>query len=113
MPFQKKAPPTKLILDSNFYNLLLGILVRNENAGENSISEKATKLKDKLLRYSSPYISKDDKKMVRIGFFNTESSDMMSELLTFINSNCTIEQETDYYAVLQKVRETNIAKKEE
>lgn len=112
MSFQSKTPPIKLTLDEDFYNLMIETLIKNEKIDVNSTNKFAKKLKDKLLRYGFPYKTEDGKNAVKVGFYNGEASEMISQLLIFIVMNCNIELLTDYYSVLVKVREANKEQKE-
>lgn len=99
MPHQTRTPSTKLTLDKNLYNQLLGILDMNiqmEIKDEN-FSVIAEKLKNKIMKYSVPRISDEDVEFVDVRFFPNEASDMIWQLLLRAEKN---ENTIDYYSTL-------------
>lgn len=108
-----KTPPIKLNLDNEFFNLMLEILTRNEEINVDSTDENAKKLKNKLLRYTRTEKLGDGKKLARVAFFDREAAEMISQLLVFEAVNNDMEISTDYYSVVEKVREANNSAKEE
>lgn len=108
-----KTPPIKLNLDNDFFNLMLEILTRNEKINIDSTDIKAKQLKNKLLRYTRTENTEDGKKVARVAFFDREASEMLRQLLVFNAVNTDMEITTDYYSVVQKVREANNSVKEE
>lgn len=107
MAFQSKTPPIKLIIDNNFYNLMLEILTRNEKVENLSVGEKSKKLKEKLLKYSIPFESEKEESLTKVGFFNSEATEMIQQLLVYLALNEKLEITTNYYSVLLKLREEN------
>lgn len=101
MAFNQKTPPIKLKVDKSFYNLIIEILSKNESVTADDIDKRATKLKEKLLKYPRIY-SDEDKDIVSMGFFPGEASDMIDQLLVYIAVNYEIELNTNYYSILSE-----------
>lgn len=107
MSYKNKKPPIKVIISIEEFNKLLEFF----SIGEEKFKEenkRFSKIKEKLLKYSVPYISDDDVELVEIRFFIDEVVDF---IYCFIDMN-DIDYETQYYSVLLKVREKlNVRKK--
>ena len=54
MPYQKRIPPVKVELSIEKFNLLVEMLTRYTQMSDERVAQLATKMKDKLLRYSIP-----------------------------------------------------------
>ncbi len=102
MPYQKRIPPVKVDLSIERFNCLVEILTRYETTDNEQIKELATKLKDKLLRYSIPRTTEEQEEFVDVRFYPNEASDIIYILLANVDD---IQIETNYYEVLLKVRE--------
>lgn len=107
MPYQKRIPPIKVELSIEKFNYLIEMLTRYEQEENERIKSLATKLKDKLLRYSIPRKDEEQEIFIDIRFYPNEASEIIYMLI--VNSE-NLPVETNYYEVLLKVRE---AKKEE
>ena len=59
MPYQKRIPPVKVDLSIEKFNYLIEMLTRYTTSNNEKISETATKLKEKLLRYSIPRVTEE------------------------------------------------------
>lgn len=101
MAFNSKTPPVKLKVTVDTFNSLIDFIVKIENENEDEVKEKATQLKDKLLRYSVPVIGDDGEYFVELRFFPKEAGYMIDILLYAVDGNIT---ETNYYQVLLDVR---------
>lgn len=99
MAFNQKTPPIKLRVDKSFYNLIIEILSKNEGVSADNIDKRATKLKEKLLKYPRIY-TVEDRDVVSMGFFPGEASDMIDQLLVYLAVNYEIALDTDYYSIL-------------
>lgn len=106
MPYSKRTPPVKVDVSIELYNVLLEVLNKNEKYSDPEIFESAKKLKEKLLRYSIPFIDKGTSK-VQVPLFINEASEMIYHLLI---SSSDLEKTIDYYQVLLKVREAKSSK---
>lgn len=100
MSYQSKRPPIKVIISIEEFNKLVEFFSIGEKK-YNSENNKFTRIKNKLLKYSVPYITDDDIELVEIRFFIDEVIDF---IYCVIDMN-DIEYETQYYSVLLKVRE--------
>lgn len=98
MPFQKRMPGIKLTLDRMLFNQLINALDFNINLNveDENLSMIASKLKDKLLKYSVPRVSDDNLEFVDVRFFPNEAADMIWQLLVLSDKN----NEADYYSIL-------------
>lgn len=105
MAFNHKSPQVKLTLDESFFNLMLKILSDNENVHVEQVDERAKILKDKLLKYPRVYKNDNNVNLVNVGFFPSEASDMMDQLLIYIAVNYQIELNTNYYSMLSENKE--------
>ena len=100
MAFNQKTPPIKLTLDESFFNLMLEVLSNNEKVNVDQTDLRAKKLKEKLLKYPRNFENEDNVKLVSIGFFPNEASEMIDQLLVYLAVNYEIELKTDYYSIL-------------
>lgn len=100
MPYQTKRPPIRVIISIEEFNKLVEFFSIGEEK-HNEKENKFTRVKNKLLKYSVPYITDDDIELVEIRFFIDEVIDF---IYCFIDMNDT-NYETQYYSVLLKVRE--------
>lgn len=98
MSFQKRTPGIKLTLDKMLFNQLINALDFNikVNVEDENLSLIASRLKEKLLKYSVPRISDDEVEFVDVRFFPNEAADMIWQLLLLSDKN----NKTDYYSVL-------------
>jgi len=114
MAHPDRKPPVALEVDRDFFNVLIQVLVQNEKVTVDDTHKIAKELKEKLLRYSVPYMDRERGgkyyDMVSIRFFPKEASEMLWQLaLGYIE----IKPKADYYSVLVKVRETMSRNKKE
>lgn len=101
MAYQKRIPPIKIIVDIESFNQLVEIVNKFANNFSNKkIGERATKLKDKLLRYSVPHTNEAETD-IDIRFYPNEAEEIINMLLAELQD---IEVTTNYYEVLLKVR---------
>lgn len=107
MTYPKRIPPVKVELTIEKFNYLIEMLTRYEQEENERIKSLATKLKDKLLRYSIPRKDEEQETFIDIRFYPNEASEIIYMLIVNIE---ILPVETNYYEVLLKVRE---AKKEE
>lgn len=103
MAYSKRIPPIKVKLNVNEFNKLVEILNNMIDFEDEKISQKSSKIKDKLLRYSVPIKEDDGIEMVDMRFYNNEITDLFYILFYGVEDIITIE--TNYYDVLIKVRE--------
>ncbi len=103
MPYQKRIPPVKVDLSIEKFNYLIEMLMRYTTSDNEKIRETATKLKEKLLRYSIPRITEEQETFVDVRFYPNEASEIIYMLL--VNTE-DIEVETNYYEVLVNARES-------
>lgn len=98
MSFQKRTPGIKLTLDKMLFNQLINSLDFNikVNVEDENLSLIASRLKEKLLKYSVPRVSDDELEFVDVRFFPNEAADMIWQLLLLSDKN----SETDYYSIL-------------
>ena len=104
MPYQKRIPPVKVELSIEKFNLLVEMLTQ---MSDERVAQLATKMKDKLLRYSIPRTEEEQETKVDIRFYPNEASEIIYMLIYNVED---LEISTNYFEVLQKVRE---AKKQE
>lgn len=99
MSYQTRTPSTKLTLDRNLYNELLGILDINieMKIEDENFSTIAEKLKNKIMQYSVPRINEEGIEYVDVRFFPSEASDMIWQLLIRSEKNDSVK---DYYSEL-------------
>lgn len=103
MAYSKRIPPIKVKLNVNEFNKLVEILNNMIGFEDEKISQKSSKIKDKLLRYSVPIKEDDGTEMVDMRFYNNEITDLFYILFYGVEDIITIE--TNYYDVLIRVRE--------
>ena len=84
------------------YNKLLEILENMIDSDNENYSNKSSKMKDKLLRYSVPITEEDGTTIVDMRFYNNEIVDLFM-ILFYEMGNIPIN--TNYYEVLLSVRE--------
>lgn len=101
MAFNSKTPPVKLTVTVDSYNSLIDFIVKIESENDGVVKEKATALKDKLLRYSIPVIGEDGEYSVEMRFFPKEAGTMIDILLYAVDGSITT---TNYYQVLLDIR---------
>ena len=97
MAYQSKTPPIKLKVTTDTYNSLIEFILKVENTGR----EKATKLKEKLLRYCVPVIGDNEEQLVEMRFYPNEAGNMIDILLYAVDGVITT---NNYYEVLLGVR---------
>lgn len=105
MSYQKRTPAIKITIGIAMFNSLLERL-NTESAlikEDDTVLNMATKLKEKLLRYSVPRKFDDGIIMIDIRFFPNEASFLLERL---ISTSVLTETSVDYYSVLLKVRES-------
>ena len=107
MPYQKRIPPVKVELSIEKFNLLVEMLTRYTQMSNERVAQLATKMKDKLLRYSIPRTEEEQETKVDIRVYPNEASEIIYMLIYNVED---LEISTNYFEVLQKVRE---AKKQE
>ena len=100
MSYQDKRPPIRVIISIEEFNKLVEFFSVGEKMC-NEDNNKFTKLVNKLLKYSVPYITEDGDELVELRFFIDEAIDF---IYCVIDMN-DIEYETQYYSVLLKIRE--------
>ena len=103
MAYSKRIPPIKVKLNVNEFNKLVEILNNMIDFEDEKISQKSSKIKDKLLRYIVPIKEDDGTEMVDMRFYNNEITDLFYILFYGVEDIITIE--TNYYDVLIRVRE--------
>lgn len=91
MSFKTKKPPMLFTLSIEQFNKLL----------EYISDEKYKKLKEKLLKYSIPYLNEKEEEVVDIRLFISEAKDLIN---CFIEKN-DCKPQIEYYSVLLKIRE--------
>lgn len=84
---KEKIQPTKLYLNKNEYNRLFEVLSLNERRNDIEKSQKATELKEKLVRYASVLDKReqDIEEKAIISLFPIEIKFLLSQLLDFVN----------------------------
>ena len=104
MSWQTRDPSVKISLDKELFNILVGILDINSQIklDDESFSNTANKLKDKLLTYSVPRINDNGEEYIDIRFFPNEASDMIWQLMI---RNEPSNNDEDYYSILINNRE--------
>lgn len=101
MAFSKRTPPVKILVDINKFNLLVQTISNYMLIEDDKIKNTASKLKEKIMRYSVPYENEEQEKMIDIRFFISEIEDLTNIFLFGINS---LKIESDYYNELIKNR---------
>ena len=107
MPYQKRIPPVKVELSIEKFNLLVEMLTRYTQMSNERVAQLATKMKDKLLRYSIPRTEEEQETKVDIRFYPNEPAEIIYMLIYNVED---LQISTNYFEALQKVRE---AKKQE
>lgn len=102
MPYQRRIPPVKVDLSIEKFNYLVERLTRYTTTDNERIKELATKLKEKLLRYSIPRTTEEQEEFVDVRFYPNEASEIIYMLVANAED---IQIETNYYEVLLKVRD--------
>ena len=77
MPYQKRIPPVKVELSIEKFNLLVEMLTRYTEMSDERVAQLATKMKDKLLRYSIPRTEEEQETKVDIRFYPNEASEII------------------------------------
>lgn len=111
MAYVKRIPPIKLILTISEYNTLIGVLTKNfDEVSDDDVKELAKMTKEKLLKYSIPHDSQENKVEIDVRLYLNEAADIISQLLLNISKST---KEVNYYQVLLKVRENmNVEEKD-
>lgn len=104
MAYSKRIPPIKIKLSINEFNILVETLTNMMDCGNESISKKSEKMKDKLLRYSVPIIEENVDTIVDIRCYPNEMVDLFYILFYGI-ADIVEDVKTNYFDVLMKVRE--------
>lgn len=100
--FFSKTPPVKIVVDKDYFNMLIQVLVTTEKIEtDEKVKDRIKKLKEKILTYSVPR-EEDGNTLIDIRFFVNEASTLINELMFLFETR--IEIEADYFEVLQKVR---------
>ena len=81
MPYQKRIPPVKVELSIEKFNLLVEMLTRYTQMSDERVAQLATKMKDKLLRYSIPRTEEEQETKVDIRFYPNEASEIIYMLI--------------------------------
>ena len=102
MAYSKRIPPIKIKLNVDDYNKLVQILDNMIDCGNEYYSNKCSKMKDKLLRYSVPFKEEDGTEIVDMRFYNNEMVDLF---MIFFFGVGDIDIHTNFYDVLVRVRE--------
>ena len=84
---KEKIQPTKLYLNKNEYNRLFEVLSLNEISNDSEKSQKATELKEKLVRFASVLDKReqDTEERAIISLFPIEIKFLLNQLLDFVN----------------------------
>lgn len=101
MAYQNRTPSVKLKVSVENFNSLIEYIIKVENSEEPVIKDKATKLKEKLLRYSIPITTEENEELIEMRFFPNESGNMIDVLLYEIDD---ITPNENYYDILLGVR---------
>ena len=102
MPYQRRIPPVKVDLSIEKFNYLVELLTRYAITDNERIKELATKLKEKLLRYSIPRTTEEQEEFVDVRFYPNEASEIIYMLVANAEE---IQVDTNYYEVLLKGRD--------
>lgn len=96
-----KKPSVKFLVNKGNYNKLMGILCfQEENIVTEDWKEKASNLKDLLLRYSIPQKDEDgDIAIIDIALYPKEASEL---LVLLISAFGNIEVEQDYTEMMKR-----------
>lgn len=101
MAYSNRTPSIKLKVGVDTFNSLIEFIVKKEQSSEEVIRNKATKLKEKLLRYSIPTTNEENEDLIEMRFFPNESGNMIDILLYAVDG---ITPSEDYYNVLIETR---------
>ena len=101
MAYSTKIPSIKVKASIDKFNRLVEILNIQSVNSDDYISNKSTKLKNKLLKFSVPK-EDDEGKFVDIRFYQNEVLDMFKILFDGIKDE--VGYETDYYQILLEAR---------
>lgn len=93
MAFVNKTPPIKIFLNKYEYNCLLEVINSNP---------EFSKLKDKLLTYSSIFKSDAGVELVNVSLYAVEAKQIITCLIKY----CNIKTNIDYFEVLKKVKQS-------
>lgn len=100
--FASKTPPVKVVVDKQYFNMLIQVLTKIEKIEEDERElDRVKKLKEKILTYSIPR-EENGMTLIDMRFFVNEASTLINKLMFLFEEN--IEIEADYFEVLQKVR---------
>lgn len=104
MSFKTRKPPISMNIEVKKFNEGVEILstITVDKSFPEKMRCKATKLKDKILKYSIPFQTEAGEELVAIRLFQNEAVDFLY-LLLFKNDNISIK--TDYYKILLEERE--------
>ena len=96
-----KKPSVKFLVNKGNYNKLMGILCfQEENIVTEDWKEKASNLKDLLIRYSIPQKDEDgDIAIIDIALYPKEASEL---LVLLISAFGNIEVEQDYTEMMKR-----------
>ena len=101
MAYSTKIPSIKVKASIDKFNRLVEILNIQSVNSDDYISNKSTKLKNKLLKFSVPK-EDDEGKFVDIRFYQNEILDMFKIVFDVIKDE--IDPEEDYYQILLEAR---------
>lgn len=102
MSYQKRIPPIKVDLSIEKFNYLIEILTRYTTTDNELMKKLATKLKEKLLKYSISRTNDEQEKFIDVRFYPNEASEIIYMLVANIED---IQVENNYYETLLKSRE--------
>lgn len=97
MSYERRKPPIKLMVDIDTFNSMNEFLTIIVNKGDEAYTEKASRMKDKLLRYSVPRTDENGETTIDIRFFINEASDLLTMFVNNLNKEQT---ENNYYETL-------------
>ncbi len=103
MAYSKRIPPIKVKLNVEDFNKLIETLENMIDCDNEYYSNKSSKIKDKLLRYSVPINDENEETKVDIRLYNNEIVDLF--YILFYGIEDMISVETNYFDVLMQVRE--------
>lgn len=100
--FASKTPPVKVVVDKQYFNMLIQVLTTLEKIEEDEKEiYRVKKLKEKILTYSIPR-EENGETLIDMRFFVNEASTLIGKLMFLFEQN--IEVEVNYFEVLQKIR---------
>ena len=84
---KEKLPPTKLYLNKDEYNKLYEVLSLNERRIDTEKVQKATELKEKLVKYASVLTKReqDTEEKAVVSLFPIEIKFIINQILEFVN----------------------------